>query len=212
MRYHQRNTANTRRRGRAAHDLLRFWWLPFNPAVAVTGAICLVFSFTIPLDAQSPSFRSEEVRHNEPVGANQLALRAFLIDAGPDVFGKNIGLAFIVPTGLNIGDVRIDVRDALDKGYHLQVLGPCPSTGVCEYYWPDDKMISVGVNPGELWPVVTVHHATDETIFIPSCVCSKNTLKSSSGLTFVFIPSQTVNIKYSLYNDQGVSIEFCGAL
>lgn len=170
---------------------------------ALASSFSVLFAFASL--AQRPATEFEEVRRTEPVGANQLALRALYASGRVSSNVQQAALAFEVPAGIDPGEVQLEVRDTLDKGYHLKVTNPCSSYGKCEHRWSPSLMHALGIDEGELWPIVSIGGMSDK-LLLPACLCASDTMGGYA--TFVFVPSRTINIAYELYDEKGQKIDF----
>ena len=159
-------------------------------------------------NAQQQANRTEEITRTDPVGANQLALRAVLIDelvSAPNGPQESIGL--VTPAQLNQKAVELEVRDRADKGYYMHVVFACGSAGPCEYIWPAAMLVRNGIDRRKLWPIIRTGDPSSDGALIPACLCGKKDIRSHSVVEFIFIPSITINLAYHIYDESGHLLE-----
>jgi hypothetical protein len=161
-----------------------------------------------PTSAQLPTEQVEEIHRTESVGANQLALRALLIEQPISVTDESMPtVAFKVPARINPATVMLEVRDRNDKGYYLRASRLCVESGPCEHRWAAAKMREVGITLAALWPVTKSGDPTSDGALIPTCLCSRSELGEREKLVFVFVPSKTINLRYYIYDDAGLLLD-----
>lgn len=148
----------------------------------------------------------EEIRSEEPVGASQLALRAFVLHNGakPPMKAGLFNFSIAVPASVAPASIVVEIRDDLDKGYYMRVGNPCRGSRPCDYSWPDAKVVSAGLKAADLWAVARPVDAAD--VLLPLCFCKSQELARNTVARFTLVPIRAVNLAYSLYRPDGTAI------
>jgi hypothetical protein len=174
------------------------YWLTFAQLLTAGGAL---------FAAPGPEYPVEEVRKSEPVGANQLLLRA--VYQLPSQAHDTATWTPVV-SALTSDPIVLDfeIRDNRELGYILRNSLSCAGSGAeCQFNWKPVTLDSLHLGPRDLWALARQRSSPIQFRYVPVCLCSTQNVSPSSPIRFVLVPTRPINLSYLIKTEKGETIK-----
>jgi len=149
----------------------------------------------------------EEVRQSEPVGANQLLLRAVYQEPGR----FDAAAAWMPVASARISDpvdLDFEIRDDRELGYLLRYSLSCADADApCQFNWKPDTLDSLRLGPRNLWALARQKSSPIQFRYVPVCLCSPPNAAPSSPVHLVLVPTRSINLSYVIKTEGGETIK-----
>ena len=169
-------------------------------------AVLLAVSATL-LAASNQEEPTEEVRKSEPVGANQLILRAVYQEPSRAI--ASTAWAPVASARIS-GPAVIDfeIRDNRELGYLLRHSLSCSVVdSACQFTWKPATLDSLRLGPKNLWVLARQKSNPIQFRYVPVCLCSSSNAEPFAPIHLVLVPTRSINLSYVIKTEGGETIQ-----